>query len=66
MLLAGGGMVGCDKDDPTPEPVVPSFAAELVSTETDSAKVKLTSENLAEYAYQVVEAADSRPASRVR
>mgnify|MGYP001026052272 CR=1 FL=1 len=64
MLLAGGGMVGCDKDDPTPEPVVPSFAAELVSTETDSAKVKLTSENLAEYAYQVVEAADAaKPAA---
>ena len=64
MLLAGGGMVGCDKDDPTPEPVVPSFAAELVSTETDSAKIKLTSENLSEYAYQVFEAADAaKPAA---
>ena len=62
--MAGGGMVGCDKDDPTPEPVVPSFAAELVSTETDSAKIKLTSENLSEYAYQVFEAADAaKPAA---
>lgn len=44
--------------EPEPEPLTFKFEAELVSASTSSAEVKLTTENIAQYAY-VVETADA-------
>lgn len=52
VILAGGGIVGCSKDD-TEDPVIkePQFSAQLLSTDLDAAAVRLTTQSIGEYAY---------------
>ena len=74
--LLAGGFVACSKDDtepePEPEPVVPTLTIQGVSengevanaaTSWDSASIKISTENIVEYAWILQTADESAPAS---